>query len=268
MLAPFLLAETQPLAPQTLFKLGPLPFTNSMLFGLVGAVFVLGLFGLAAKASRLWPKSRLAFNVETLVDLVYGLMLDSFGDRKKAAKHFPLLFTLFVFILINNLSGLLPGVDSITLTVAGAKISLFRSWTTDLNATIAMAVISLATVHYYALKDIGAKGYLRHFFADSLKNPMTYFIGVNELFGEVLRLVTLSLRLFGVIYGGEALLSAIASLAGNFGWAATLPIMFLEIFVSLVQAYLFMMLTASYIVMSTTHAGSESHSGAATAGSS
>ena len=255
----FASSDAQPLAPQTLIHLGPLPFTNSMLFGLIGAVFVLGLFGLAARASRLWPKSRLAFTIETLVDVVFGLMEETFGDRKKAMKHFPLLFTLFVFILINNLSGLLPGVDTITLTVAGVKVSLFRSWTTDLNATLAMAIISLSTVHYYAVRDIGAKGYVGHFFSGNRKNPMTYFIGLNELFGEILRLVTLSLRLFGVIYGGEALLSAIASLAGNFGWAATLPVMFLEIFVSLVQAYLFMMLTASYIVMSTSHGESESH---------
>jgi len=66
-------------------------------------------------------------------------------------------------------------------------------------------------------------------------------------------LVTLSLRLFGVIYGGEALLFAIAALSGNFAWAATLPIMFLEIFVAFVQAYLFMMLTASYLVMAVSH---------------
>jgi len=259
MLSMFAFSDAQPLAPQRLFNLGPIPFTNSMLFGLVAAVIVIGLFGLAAKASQLWPKSRLAFNVETFIDLVFGLMLESFGNRQKALKHFPLLFTLFVFILINNLSGLLPGVDTITVTVAGVSVSLFRSWTTDLNATLAMAIISLSTVHFYAIKDIGAKGYVHHFFSGNLKNPMTYFIGVNELFGELLRLVTLSLRLFGVIYGGEALLSAIAVLAGNFGWAATLPIMFLEIFVSLVQAYLFMMLTASYIVMSTSHGESETH---------
>ncbi len=259
MLPFFASSDAQPLAPQILFHLGPLPFTNSMLFGIIGAIFLLGLFGMVAKATQLWPKSRFAFSVETLVETILGLLLESFGDRKKAMRHFPLLFTLFVFILINNLSGLLPGVDSITLGVAGVSVSLFRSWTTDLNATIAMAVLSLGTVHYYAVRDIGVKGYIHHFFSGNLKNPMTYFIGLNELFGEILRLVTLSLRLFGVIYGGEALLSAIASLAGNFGWAATLPVMFLEIFVSLVQAYLFMMLTASYIVMSTTH-GEESES--------
>ena len=87
---------------------------------------------------------------------------------------------------------------------------------------------------------------------------MIILFGLNEIFGEVLRLVTLSLRLFGVIYGGEALLHAISALAGNFAWAAALPIFFLEIFFSLVQAYLFMMLTATYLVMSTSNEGESS----------
>lgn len=228
-----------------------------MLLGLISAFFVLSLFGLAARASQRWPKSKLAFFVENIVDLVYGFTSDTFGDEKKARRHFPLLLGLLVFILVGNLSGLLPGIDTIMYSSGGHHVSLFRSWTTDLNSTVAMAVLSLATVHYYAVKEIGFRGYARHFFSGKLTNPLTWFIGVNELFSEILRLITLSLRLFGVIYGGEALLFAIAALAGNFGWAATLPVIFLEIFVSLIQAYLFMMLTASYIVMSTSH-GSES----------
>lgn len=247
-----------PLAPETLFHIGPLPFTNSMLFGLIMAVLVLGLFGLAARASQIWPKSRLAFYIETVIELVDGMMAEAFGDRKRAQRHFPLLVSLLFFILAGNLSGLLPGIETITYGSGEHHVSLLRSWTTDLNSTLAMAVLALATVHFYAIKEIGFGGYVRHFFSGKLYNPMTWFIGLNELFGELLRLVTLSLRLFGVIYGGEALLFAISDLAGNFGWAATLPIMFLEIFVSLVQAYLFMMLTASYIVMSTTHAGESS----------
>jgi len=244
-----------PLAPEKLFNIGPLPITNSMLVGWIGVIALIAIFGTAAKLSQLWPKSRLAFYMESLIELVYGLVRDGFGDDAKARRHFPLLFSLLVFILIGNLSGLLPGIETITYTHNGETVSLFRSWTTDLNATLALAVISLATVHYCAVKEIGFKGYVHHFFSGNLFNPMTWFIGLNELFGEVLRLVTLSLRLFGVIYGGEALLFAISSLAGNFGWLATLPIMFLEIFVCLVQAYLFMMLTTSYIVMSTTHGG-------------
>ena len=270
MIVPALAYEAAPLAPQKLFNLGPIPFTNSMLVGLLAAFFCFALFGAAAKASKVWPKSKFAFTVESLIELVSGMMADTFGDEDKARKHFPLLITLFIFILVGNLSGLLPGIETITYTHSGETVSLFRSWTTDLNSTLALAVLSLGTVHYYAVKEIGAKGYVKHFFSGSLLNPMTWFIGLNELFGELLRLVTLSLRLFGVIYGGEALLFAISSLAGNFGWAATLPIMFLEIFVSVVQAYLFMMLTASYIVMSTTHGEEASPHAAqpATAGSS
>lgn len=259
MLIPDLTFATAPLAPEPLFHLGPLPFTNSMLFGLITAAFIIGLFGLAARASQLWPKSRLAFYIETLIELVEGMMTETFGDRERARRHFPLLVTLLFFILAGNLSGLLPGLETITYNNGEHEVSFLRSWTTDLNSTLALAVLSLATVHFYAIREIGLKGYGRHFFSGKLYNPMTLFIGINELFGELLRLVTLSLRLFGVIYGGEALLFAIADLAGNFGWAATLPIMFLEIFVSLVQAYLFMMLTASYIVMSTTQHGGETH---------
>lgn len=242
-----------PLAPEKLFNIGPLPFTNSMLFGVLAAVAVLSLFGLAARSTDLWPKSRLAFWVESLVDLVLGLVSDVFGDEKKALKHFPLLMTLFVFILVCNLSGILPGIDSITLRNHGEAIPLFRTFTTDLNSTLGLAVLSLTTVQVYAIKELGIIGHIRHYFAGNLLNPINIFIGLNEIFSEVLRLVTLSLRLFGVIYGGEALLSAILVLGGNFGWATSLPIMFLEIFFSLVQAYLFMMLTASYLTMATSH---------------
>ena len=243
----------EPLAPETLFNLGPIPVTNSMLVGWISAVFLIALFGIAARASRLWPRSRLAFAVENMINMVFSLLDDTFGDSKKTFRHFPLLICLLLLILIGNLSGLMPGIDTITYNSSDGPVSLFRSWTTDLNTTLALAVLSLATVHYYAVKEIGIRGYAKHFFSGKLTNPMTWFIGVNELFGEVLRLITLSLRLFGVIYGGEALLFAITELAGNFGWAAGLPVILLEIFVSLVQAYLFMMLTASYIVMSTTH---------------
>ena len=250
MLSVFFGEVTEPLAAERLFDFGPLPVTNSMVFGIAMAVLVLLLFGSVARASQLWPKSRLAYWFESFTDLVMGMVIDTFsGDRKRAMHHFPLLITLFVFILVCNLSGLLPGVGTITFN----NTPLLRAWTTDLNSTLAMATLALATVHIYALKEVGGKGYFRHFFSGNLKNPINIFIGLNELFGEVLRLVTLSLRLFGVIYGGEALLFAIAALSGNLAWAATLPIMFLEIFVALVQAYLFMMLTASYLVMAISH---------------
>ena len=246
-------SETAPLAAQQVFTVGPLAVTNSLLYGFLVAVIVVGLFWTAASASGLWPRSRLAFLMETMVDVIGGLLTDVFGDRAKAMKHLPMLLSLFVFILACNLSGLLPGVGSITVEHGGIEAALLRPFTTDLNATLALAIFSLTAVQIYAIKELGLIGHLKHYFNNNPKKPLNMFIGINELFGELLRLVTLSLRLFGVIYGGEALLHAIYELAGVFGPVANLPIMFLEIFFSLVQAYLFMMLTATYLSMATSH---------------
>lgn len=252
MLISFFGYEIEPLGAQQLFNIGPLAVTNSMLTGVLVAGLVLLLLGLGARFSQLRPKSKLAFWCESFVELILGLVVDSFGDRKKAMKHFPLLLTLFVFILACNLSGLLPGIGTFTLLHNGQNVSILRAWTTDLNSTAAMAVLAMAIVQIHAVRSIGAKGYFQHYFTHEPWKPLNIFIGINEVFGEILRLVTLSLRLFGVIYGGEALLAAIGTLAGNFGWASMLPIFILEIFFSLVQAYLFMMLSTTYLVMSTT----------------
>lgn len=246
-------AETAPLAAEQIGQVGSLVVTNTLFYGLISAVFVLTLFTVAASASQLWPKSRLAFYSETFVEAMIGLLTDVLGDRKKTMKHLPLLLSLFVFILVCNLSGLLPGVGSVKIYFEGHEVPLLRAFTTDLNSTLALAVLSLGAVQFYAVKELGWIGHLKHYFNNDPKKPLNMFIGINELFGEILRLVTLSLRLFGVIYGGEALLHAIFILAGKFGPIANLPIMFLEIFFSLVQAYLFMMLTATYLSMATTH---------------
>jgi F-type H+-transporting ATPase subunit a len=102
-------------------------------------------------------------------------------------------------------------------------------------------------VQFYALRQLGLKRHFKHYFASPLYNPMNLFIGLNEVFGELLRIVTLSMRLFGVIYAGEVLIAAVGELAGNFGWIATVPTVLLEIFFSIIQAYVFMMLTATYL---------------------
>src|SRR5437870_5339278 len=107
-------AAIEPLAPETVFHLGPLPITNTMVSGVVTATFVLLIFGLAAKASQVWPKSRLAFWFESITDLVIDLITSTFGDRKRAMRFFPLLMTLLAVILVSNVSGLLPGIGTFT----------------------------------------------------------------------------------------------------------------------------------------------------------
>lgn len=251
MILPLFGFEVEPLGPEKLFNLGPLPVTNTMLTGLLVALLMVVVLVIGARASQISPRRKLAFYIEALVELVLGLLVELFGDRKSAMRYFPLLLTLFLFILICNLTGILPGIETITYFHNNEHTSLFRAWTTDLNSTAALAVLTMAVVQVHAVRSIGAKGYFEHFFTHQPYKPMNLFIGLLDVFGEIMRLVTLALRLFGVIYGGEALLFAIAAISGNFGSIGMLPIMFLEVFFCFVQAYLFMMLAASYLVMST-----------------
>jgi F-type H+-transporting ATPase subunit a len=88
-------------------------------------------------------------------------------------------------------------------------------------------------------------------------NPMNFFLGPLEILSELIRLLTLSLRLFGVIYAGEVLLHVVEALSGNFAWAGVVPVILMEIFFSTIQAYLFIMLTSVYLQMATAH--DESH---------
>jgi|SRR5579862_6738679 len=249
MLALALASTTEPLAAPGLFSIGPLTVTNAMLFAVITALFTIGILLVAARYSQLHPKSRLAYLFELLVDFIWGVAISTFGDRKTALKHLPFLGTLFIFILIGNLtgSGLLPGVGTITAHTASGSEPLLRPFTTDLNATLAMAILTIGSVQFYAVRQLGLKGHIKHYFASPLWNPMNLFIGLNEVFGELLRIVTLSMRLFGVIYAGEVLIAAVTSLAGNLGWLAAVPTVLMEIFFSFIQAYVFMMLTATYL---------------------
>jgi F-type H+-transporting ATPase subunit a len=248
----FFAAESSgvPLAAEPVFHVGPLAITNAMLFGVIIGALVLWLYASAARKTSLRPKSKFAFAVETIVEAFMNIAVENFGDRKKAIKHLPLLLTLFTFILFANLSGLFPGVGTV-VTAEGTP--LLRAFTTDLNATLALAILTIGTVQFYAIKELGVVGHLKHYFTNKPWNPMNLFIGTIEVMTEFIRIMTLSMRLFGVIYAGEVLLHVIGHLAGNFGWAATIPIYLLEIFFSLIQAYLFVMLTTVYMSIATAH---------------
>jgi F-type H+-transporting ATPase subunit a len=250
MLMPYFFGvETEPLRAPTLFHVGALDITNAMLFSVVTAAFTVGLLLLAARYSQLHPRSKLAYTIELLIEFIWATAIATFGNRRTALKHLPLLATLFTFILVGNLtgSGLLPGVGTITAHTGGLTEPLLRPFTTDLNATLAMAILTIGLVQYYAIKALGLKGHINHYFASPLWNPMNLFIGLNEVFGELLRIVTLSMRLFGVIYAGEVLINAVAQLGGNLGWLSAVPTVLLEIFFSVIQAYVFMMLSATYL---------------------
>ena len=243
----FAASEGIPLAAGPIADIFGLHLTNSMFYGMIMAALVLFLFTWAARSTTVHPHNKFRFAVETLVELVIGLGEDNFGSREKSIKYMPLLLTLFTFILFSNLFSLVPGVGTVNVATAHGETPLLRAFTADLNATLAMAILTIGTIQVTAIREIGIKKHLQHYFTNKPLNPMNMFIGLIEVMGEFIRILTLSMRLFGVIYAGEVLIHVVGELAGNFGWAATFPIYLLEIFFGVIQAYLFMMLSMVYL---------------------
>jgi F-type H+-transporting ATPase subunit a len=249
----FFAESSVPLAAEPIFHIGGFAVTNSMFFGVITGIAVILLYFFAARRSTVKPKSKFAFAVESLVDFLFNIAKENFSNKKQARKHLPFLATLFTFIIFANLSGLIPGVGTVITHTPEGEVPLLRAFTTDLNATLALAVLTIGTVQFYAIRELGIVGHLKHYFTNKPWNPMNMFIGLIEVMGEFIRILTLSMRLFGVIYAGEVLLHVIGELAGNLGWAATIPVYMMEIFFSAIQAYLFVMLTTVYLSIATAH---------------
>lgn len=266
---PYLIAaeESVPLSAESVLNIGGFEITNSMIMGVLIIIVVSAIFVIGARKAKVRGTSKFSFFVENIVTFILGTLKSNFGgDEKKARKFLPLFLAFFIFILLNNLFGLLPGMGgSIYVESEGVRAALLRPFTTDLNGTLALAIIAIGTVQFYAVRERGFFPHLKHYFSVMKPwwNPMNFFLGPIEILGELIRLLTLALRLFGVIYAGEVLLHVITQLSGNFAWAGTVPVILMEIFFSAIQAYLFIMLSSVYLAMATTpvnHDHEPSHS--------
>jgi len=177
--------------------------------------------------------------------------------------------SLFLFILISNWMGLLPGTGTIGIWQMHhgepELVPLLRPANTDLNMTLAMAVLAVAASHFLGIITIGFFKYANRFIklgdiyhalksfkpVNILTAVIEFFVGIIEIFSEVAKMVSLSLRLFGNIFAGEVLLTV---LAGLVAYAVPLPFMALELLVGFIQAMVFAMLALVYLVMATTDA--------------
>lgn len=235
------------LAAEPVLRLGWLVMTNSMLAGAVGSVVVFVLFTLGARRVALAPAGRWSQTVEGISESILVLIEGVTSNRGRAIRFFPLLMTLFVFILVNNWLGLLPGVGSITVQTAEGVVPLFRAATADLNTTLALAAISVVMTHAYAIRELGLFRHLTKYFS---LNPALLFVGLLELVSDVSKMISFAFRLFGNIFAGEVLLVVISMLAPL---AGPLPFFILELFVGLVQALVFTMLTLVFLSLASSH---------------
>jgi len=191
------------------------------------------------------------------------------NDRKKSMKVFPVVFTFFIFILLNNWLGLLPGIGSIGF-LEGANghevfVPYFRGGTADMNTTLALSLISVIGANLFGIFSVGLFRHANKFVnvkalahipthirkdpSVIIINPIKFFVGVIEIIGEVAKVASLSFRLFGNVFAGEVLLSSIAVI---FAFGLPIPFMFLELIVGVIQALIFAMLSLVYFSIAMT----------------
>jgi F-type H+-transporting ATPase subunit a len=246
-------------AAEKLFSIGPLPVTNSMVTSWVVSIILIVVIRMAVGRATLVPTRGQAV-VESLAEGVLGLIEPIVG-KKVVKAAFPLLAGFFVFILIQNWSGLIPGVGTIgwgEQTEHGFHMhtALIRPGNADLNGTLALALVHFAAWLFLILKYAGPKVIVQDLFGnkadkDEVPKVVYYFltlifllVGVIEVVSIIFRNVSLPFRLFGNVFGGENLL---IQMTGIFKWGLPIPFYFLEILIGFVQALVFTLLVAVYI---------------------
>jgi F-type H+-transporting ATPase subunit a len=244
------------IAPAEVFSIGGYSITNSILYGWIASSVIILLMVWAARKIKLMPARGPLQIVEIGVDFIINLVSSSLGSREKGLKYGPYFVAIFFFVILNNWLGLVPGVGE-AFTVNDGP--LFRPFTADLNGTLAAAVVTMTLVQYIAIKESGWVKHIGHYFNGSLKNPATYLFGVFEIFTEFTRIISLALRLFLNVVIGEIVIAVFAYLGSAAAPLTALPFTLLELAVAGLQAYIFVMLSVTYLAVAMHHSHDEEH---------
>ena len=244
--------------------IGTFQITNALFTSWI-AVFLIIIISLAIRLRLKKVPGKFQNFFEIILEGALSLSDQVTGDRKKTLKIFPLVIAIFFFILINNWLGILPlgGFGLIETGEHGASfIPFLRSGTADINATVALAIMSVIGANIFGIFSIGIwKTFNKYFNLTALAGifkkikqepmvlviaPVTFFVGILELIGEFAKIASLSFRLFGNVFAGEVLLLAMATI---FAYFLPIPFLFLEIFVGLIQAFIFAILVLMYFTI-------------------
>ncbi|PYL63034.1 MAG: ATP synthase F0 subunit A [Verrucomicrobia bacterium] len=255
--------EGVPLKAAPLVRFGKFAITNSMLMTWIVAAGIIVFAQLATRNIKPIPRGIQNFwewLVESLYDFLEGII-----GRQLMSKTFWFFATIFIFILFVNWFGLIPGVGTIgwghrdpATGVFHVDRPLLRGGNADLNMTSAMAAIFFVLWLIWALQAQGVGGFLRHIFGVKgettgiLKLIMAvvfFMVGWLEVISILVRPISLSIRLFGNIYAGESILEVMSTMIPMLSWLLPIPFYFMEILVGIVQALVFMLLTAVFTML-------------------
>ncbi len=252
------------LAAEPLFQVGNFPITNALINSWLVVIFFILVAFIASRRTTLVPQG--IHNVfEATVEFLLNETDKVTNDRTKSKVFFPLVATIFLYVLANNWLGLVPGTGTIGFFHGEELVPLLRPATADLNFTLALALFSLLVVQIAGIKASGLANYfskfvnIRGIFQAISKGPMAigvavieFFVGLLEIVSEFAKIASLSLRLFGNVFAGEVLLGVMMSL---FAFVLPIPFMFLEVLVGAIQATVFAMLVLVFLVVATSGHG-------------
>ncbi|OGY92733.1 MAG: ATP synthase F0 subunit A [Candidatus Komeilibacteria bacterium RIFCSPLOWO2_02_FULL_48_11] len=253
------------LAPEIIGHIGQWPITNTIINAWL-AIIIFLFIGLAVRWSVQLRPGKLQNFFEYILELLMGYFDQVTGERKRTIRFLPIVGSVFFFILLSNWLGLLPGTGSITV----GRNFLLRPANTDLNLTLAMAMVAVLSSHIFGFLTVGVAAHIgkfvqiKNFFKSFKHGPIGIFtamvegaVGLIEIVSELAKVLSLSLRLFGNIFAGEVLISVISALVGLL---VPTPFMLLELLVGLIQASVFAMLTIVYLTVATMEPhGAEEH---------
>jgi F-type H+-transporting ATPase subunit a len=255
----FLFATSGPvvhITPSPIGHLFGLTITNSMLYGWICVLAMLIFFTWVAHHMTVKPKGGVIQFVEVVVEFIVNTIETAFEDKSRARKYIPYFVTLFCFLLFNNLSGLLPFAND---AFSANGFPLLRPMTGDLNTTLALAVVTMALVYTASIRESGSvRKYFAHFFVGSPLNPMYLVLGLLEMFSDITRVVSLSLRLFLNIAIGEIVVAVFAYLGHFLAPISSVAFYLIDGFDGMLQAFIFTILTIMYLAIVVNHA-SEAH---------
>jgi len=272
------------LAAETIGHIGSFPITNSLALTWLVMAILIAISVSISRSTKLVPSNGQSM-IEVIVEGLYSFFESVVGHQVK--QLFALIASLFLFILVSNWIGLVPGVGTVgffhkaaktdvvvaetasgehvtapagleeTTEAAAAEtkeeetefIPLFRGPTADLNTTIALALVAFAAIQFFGFKTLGIH-YGQRFI--NVKNPIMAFVGILEIISDVSKVISFAFRLFGNVFAGEVLLSVMAFLMP---FIAPMPFLALELFVGFIQALVFSTLTAVFVNVAVAHEG-------------
>ncbi|MBY0293815.1 F0F1 ATP synthase subunit A [Patescibacteria group bacterium] len=224
-----------------------LPITNTLLSAWLVMIVLITIAVIAGRKPTLIPGKVQNF-FEMIFEFMINYMTEIFGDRKRAITFFPFIATIFLFIATSNLFDYMPFFGSIGIHHGEEFVPLFRPVNTDLNVTLALAIISVITIEVAGIVALGFWKYMNKFFTFSGKTIGERFlnltVGLIEFVSEMSRFISFSFRLFGNIFAGEVLLAVVSYFMP---YLLPVPLMGFETFVGIVQAAVFAMLTLFFL---------------------